>query len=582
MKMTIGFRAKINLIGILILLLITVRMPLIQAQSGDCGNGMAWQLSIGDTGQALTTSRIYSAPEGDVMARLSEGSTFVVSDGPECTSDGRSWWLIETGDGVSGWIFEAAEGSYRLEPITSGEGMEVACGADSILEVGKLATVIDANVMLQLVRISEEDGLIPNPNPLEIDDGADLLVVEGPRCLDGNVLWRVRYPYLPGRELPGVDEILGSQRRYSPLWVTEAVGDTAVLALNPTDYAFDPTYQIEPTLLTKPSSAPIVNAVFQLDFSMGGGGTPIFTDSDFCYLYEGNAVAYYGEVNCILQVFPETVNSVTVRLFQPDGDLFSEDHYELAQILGDRELQVLVPTDFDLPGGLWTAEFIANDVTFTQAYVLDYRRNTEPFMLAACDESTPVLLLSGFPPNTEVQLFLIERIVSDENEYYAEALFDWRIQTDELGNAFGRVNLDLVGGSYAFTYENVTRDGVVYPWECYAGFTFEDAPSLQYGDWITGALGEGRTYFYQFVGQAGDNVTISLISASPDNDPILQLLDEQGEVIAENDDAQVLLYGELDSSMEDFQLPSAGIYFISVSTINPTNNFDYILILENN
>ena len=100
MKMTIGFRAKINLIGILILLLITVRMPLIQAQSGDCGNGMAWQLSIGDTGQALTTSRIYSAPEGDVMARVSEGGTFVGSDGRDCACYGRSWCLVGTVDGV--------------------------------------------------------------------------------------------------------------------------------------------------------------------------------------------------------------------------------------------------------------------------------------------------------------------------------------------------------------------------------------------------------------------------------------------------------------------------------------------------
>lgn len=567
---------------IVLIILLMVKWFPTSAQTNDCGNGMAWQLNLGDAGKALVTSRIYATPDGDVVARLSEGEEFTVRDGPECTADGRSWWQIEMKDGTLGWIFEGADGTYRVEPVLDGE-IEVECGAGSPLTVGKLATVLDADAILQFVQLSEEEALIENPVPLAIETGDELLIVEGPLCLNNNVLWRVRYPYLPEAEFPGVDTVTGDVPRVSPLWISEINNSEIVLALSENTYLFDSEYFIEPITLVKPSSAPIVSPTFQLGFAPGGGGSPIFTDSNFCYLYEGNSVAYYGELNCILQVFPQAVESVLVRIFQPDGTLFSEESYKLSQILGDRELTVLIPTDFDLPGGLWRVEFQTETESFAQIYVLDYRRNSLPVMVGACDESEPVLMLSGFAPNSIVPIYLAESFqdsAGDEN--FAESIFEWEIQTDEFGNAFAKLRLAIEAGNYIFASEANELVSTSFPWECYAGFGFDDAPMLDYGDWIIGALGEGGNYYYQFSGRLGEKITINLISASEENDPLLQLLNAQGEVISENDDAETPLYGAFDAAIENFSLPADGIYYISVSTINPTKNFDYTLILESN
>ncbi|WP_440988586.1 PPC domain-containing protein [Haloarchaeobius baliensis] len=108
-----------------------------------------------------------------------------------------------------------------------------------------------------------------------------------------------------------------------------------------------------------------------------------------------------------------------------------------------------------------------------------------------------------------------------------------------------------------------------------------EATRIEYGASVSGELTgsapsdpqfEGYYQPYTFVGSAGDVVQISM--TSPGGDPYLFLLDEQGNVLEENDDAD-----GLNSAISGFELPSDGGYVILAGSFDDTVDFEYELSL---
>ena len=81
----------------------------------------------------------------------------------------------------------------------------------------------------------------------------------------------------------------------------------------------------------------------------------------------------------------------------------------------------------------------------------------------------------------------------------------------------------------------------------------------------------------QFEGTAGEVVTITMRS---DGDPRLLLLDPNGNVVAENDDADGV--GELNSQITRFQLPQDGVYTIVATTYSEGDLIQYQLSVDEN
>ena len=89
---------------------------------------------------------------------------------------------------------------------------------------------------------------------------------------------------------------------------------------------------------------------------------------------------------------------------------------------------------------------------------------------------------------------------------------------------------------------------------------------IQYGQTATGQIGATQEFiFYQFNGNAGDNVTILL--SSDNMDTYLQLGDAQGNLLLENDDINST---DLNSRI-DYQLPATGTYLLGVSGYSAGN-----------
>ncbi|NDJ74773.1 MAG: hypothetical protein GYB65_00825, partial [Chloroflexi bacterium] len=96
---------------------------------------------------------------------------------------------------------------------------------------------------------------------------------------------------------------------------------------------------------------------------------------------------------------------------------------------------------------------------------------------------------------------------------------------------------------------------------------------IAYGETADGIL-ISNTHSYIFSGAAGDSVTISLSSA--EFDTYLELLDADGNRVAADDDGG----GNLDSRIEDFELPAAGEYTIVVRSFGGSASGGYTLALE--
>jgi hypothetical protein len=116
--------------------------------------------------------------------------------------------------------------------------------------------------------------------------------------------------------------------------------------------------------------------------------------------------------------------------------------------------------------------------------------------------------------------------------------------------------------------------------------TYVDAPStesiipISYGDSVTGEISdEAYVVYYSFAGNAGDVITIELLSEDNLLDPLVVLIDPNAVPIIENDDSPERA---LDSLIENFTLPEAGQYLIAATRyegISGNTTGQYTLIL---
>lgn len=83
---------------------------------------------------------------------------------------------------------------------------------------------------------------------------------------------------------------------------------------------------------------------------------------------------------------------------------------------------------------------------------------------------------------------------------------------------------------------------------------------------ITGMIPAGTPYHYTFSAAADDTITVTLRDTSGTLDPILTLMDADGEIIAQNDDhaGDDLTLNAFDSQLRNTILPNAGEYTLIV------------------
>ncbi|MAS35985.1 MAG: hypothetical protein CL610_18400 [Anaerolineaceae bacterium] len=84
-----------------------------------CEGAPPLRLTVGMSGRVSFTNgvplRVRSAPGGDVVTQIGEGTAFNVIGGPQCQG-GYAWWQIRTGNAVEGWSAEGDANSYFMEP----------------------------------------------------------------------------------------------------------------------------------------------------------------------------------------------------------------------------------------------------------------------------------------------------------------------------------------------------------------------------------------------------------------------------------------------------------------------------------
>lgn len=96
---------------------------------------------------------------------------------------------------------------------------------------------------------------------------------------------------------------------------------------------------------------------------------------------------------------------------------------------------------------------------------------------------------------------------------------------------------------------------------------------IAYGETRSGYLGAGQTQGWRLEGEAGDTIMIRLDATGDDLDPLIGLLDADGETLVWDDDG-----GEgYNSLIEGFALPYSGVYFITADVVSGAGDYDLSL-----
>lgn len=121
----------------------------------------------------------------------------------------------------------------------------------------------------------------------------------------------------------------------------------------------------------------------------------------------------------------------------------------------------------------------------------------------------------------------------------------------ELGSTIGDFRLTLAAGALSSSSSGTDTDET------------DDDTVLAYGESIQAALdSETWNRTYTFEATEGDVITISMTRQSGTLDPLLQLKDADGSIVAESDD---IASNDRDSEIEAFVIPADGVYTIVTS-----------------
>ncbi len=113
-------------------------------------------------------------------------------------------------------------------------------------------------------------------------------------------------------------------------------------------------------------------------------------------------------------------------------------------------------------------------------------------------------------------------------------------------------------GPYRLT---LTREG-----DAFAG-ALPAVPRLDFGNATIGMItGETPEVLYAFIGSAGDTITAAMLRSDGNLDPLLMLLDQNQNVLAQDDDSA----GSQNARIDRFTLPYTGIYYLRATRyVNP-------------
>ncbi|HYO88782.1 MAG TPA: hypothetical protein VER79_09040 [Candidatus Limnocylindrales bacterium] len=185
-----------------------------------CPDAPVARLVAGGSGRVSFTNgqplNVRTAPEGQLITQLPEGTVFTVENvSPQCAG-GYLWWNITTVNGA-GWVAEGSPAGYFVEPVTEGLtvatplglvptqaplGIAVAPTAtaaplplpvlecigspQSRLEVGDVAHTIGSDGTLAMFNAPDD------PIPLfQVPYQQTVTIVAGPQCRDGVRMWQV-------------------------------------------------------------------------------------------------------------------------------------------------------------------------------------------------------------------------------------------------------------------------------------------------------------------------------------------------------------------------------------------------------
>lgn len=555
------------------------------AQSRDCGNGMEWQFMISSAGVVSPERPIllYETVDGARTSRLDPSTPFTIVDGPTCGSEGRSWWLIEAEDGTSGWSLEGAEGDYYILPFdsiqqpTQVRNSEADCPSTlpPRLEVG-----FNARILVPEQFWLESDQFIPAPpsRMFQLSEGDEVLVIRGPACFEDRRLWQVRPPNQ--ENIPDSGE----------LWLVEA---------HPQQYLLEPTsttlpvsqFKLPEFVLEAPveeNPAPIIDINMQIGYPGWGGGGPNGGEPNCPALLNWNTTA----PGCIKQSFPENTSMVSVDIFRPDGTLYSNTDYDLTQpAQSDLSIRLDVPTKngVNTVGGVWRIEYHFNSEIIERSYIVLPPLIEGRKILPVCDGATPLIQFYGYRPNEVINLSLY---IQQESSSFIQTdkVGTWEMSIADDGTAQTLINFIVPNGEMAFfavddyfDWGEPTEHSFPYFTSCPSTSRIDEVQKQLVGlnKIIMSTIEEENPVYFAFEGHAGQSITINAASVEEADDLKLELLSSSGDIIAQNDAAEVPKYGPSDAAIVAFPLAETGIYLIAVRNNTPGDtDLPFVLIIN--
>jgi len=97
---------------------------------------------------------------------------------------------------------------------------------------------------------------------------------------------------------------------------------------------------------------------------------------------------------------------------------------------------------------------------------------------------------------------------------------------------------------------------------------FDRTTPITYGSTFKGHLDAGAQVAFTFTGNAGDRISVTVES---NFDPNLLLRDDQGNLVAQDDDSG----GRLQPALTDFRLPRSGNYVLIIDAFSETDQGDF-------
>lgn len=478
------------------------------------------------------------------------------------------------------------------------------------------------------------DSLAPEVAP----KNSKVLLIDGPVCFNGGYVWQIAQvkefatEYTPYYAHGAQLWVYGTNNGHTQLYPSPS--ETAL------SEEFEPVRVTLQRSTSAPQISPETQLAFLVPGGGGGYYTPELWVVPDCPVGD-DIITIGIYFNTCMYLYPfKTGDNVNVSIFRPDGTLYSErsataetitlgaeeSPYWLSEFQGKSleeagwvvletgAVRVDLPDDLGMESGNWRIEGRSADVTIDRSYQFlgpEFQQQKVPSVTEMCDGPHPLLTLTNFPTNQSLDIVLIEGTytgdtVARNGSMWPAAQFReierWNVPVGDHGDLLAHTDfippqgyLAVVDEGAAWQNEQRVDDVAIDSWTVNMlwGCPISNTPAspipIGYGDLITGSTFENlpdepNEAFYSFTASAGDIVDINMVDISDafsirqsELNPALRLESPEGEVIAENDNANQPKYGAFDAEIEDVTIPADGSYLIVASWNKSRNPFAIIL-----